>query len=311
VASAAQFQLGGFNGLNNSYIAASNGGSLPVGFAQKGYQNYLFLNAQNSGVLPTPGSLPFTSTGGLPPKDQLADPSNVSFNMIGNSTYGLGNLSVNDWQATGGTGSSIQVGVNRQYVTSAYTMLNNEFGGLGAIDTSVAFYFGASAGATTGLTEVLVNLTNNNGTAGNGQIRSVFNCVSGVVVPGCSTGTLAPSSTLSALINGTTTDTVTVTTNNIYSFAYTSLALGSGTGNVQLDDQGFDFSHLYQDGTLNSSQYLVNMVITELGSGSSTATTPSQTALSAITVFTAPEPTTILLFLSGLGVIGFKRFRRQ
>ena len=80
-------------------------------------------------------------------------------------------------------------------------------------------------------------------------------------------------------------------------------------GKLKLDDQQFLFGAAHVD------QWLVSVTVTEnLGNTPLTATggvLPSETALSAITVDTAPEPTSILLLLSGLGGIGYLRFRRN
>ena len=71
---------------------------------------------------------------------------------------------------------------------------------------------------------------------------------------------------------------------------------------VAFQDQGFQFGSAY----LN--KYLASITVQELSGVLAT----SQTALSAITVESAlPEPSTILLLMTGLGAIGFSRMRRK
>jgi hypothetical protein len=77
-----------------------------------------------------------------------------------------------------------------------------------------------------------------------------------------------------------------------------------------LDDQGFLLGTLVLPGVgTNLNTYLENIKIQEQSGPSF----PSEAlALSAITVDTAaPEPSTVIMFLTGLGAIGLTRFRRS
>jgi hypothetical protein len=83
---------------------------------------------------------------------------------------------------------------------------------------------------------------------------------------------------------------------------------------VVLDDQGFIFNGIALTGALagynNVDSYLVSIQIQE----SAKAGTPGSddVALSAITLDTAtPEPSTVLMLLTGLGAIGFFGLRRR
>jgi hypothetical protein len=99
---------------------------------------------------------------------------------------------------------------------------------------------------------------------------------------------------------------ITVDTFNLYSASYTAGATGAGnynntSGTVVLDGQQFVFGGLF------ASDYLVKINISDPNAASGI----SRTALSAITVDSAPEPSTWLLFAGGLGLLlSFKRFRR-
>jgi hypothetical protein len=91
-------------------------------------------------------------------------------------------------------------------------------------------------------------------------------------------------------------------TDNVETMAYNggvSGAFAGSKGNVVLGDQGFNFGNAF------SGLYLVDIKIAEASGTSGT----SETALSAITVFT-PEPSTAWLLLGGFGGIGLLLRRR-
>jgi hypothetical protein len=89
----------------------------------------------------------------------------------------------------------------------------------------------------------------------------------------------------------------------LYTNGYTSASASYAgtTGNVLLNDQDF-----YLGGLVAPSfgEYLVNIKVQE-------TTGTGQTSLSAVTVDTVPEPSTVFLFLTGIGALGLARFRRQ
>jgi uncharacterized protein with beta-barrel porin domain len=98
----------------------------------------------------------------------------------------------------------------------------------------------------------------------------------------------------------------------LFSTSYTGITSASSPdqnstgGTLVLDAQRFDFGSTY------SNQYLAYFTVTNGGANwSTTNTSGSHAALSAVTIETAPEPGTILLFGTGLIGIGLSRIRRR
>jgi hypothetical protein len=299
--------IGGANGLTSSYISSgcSGSGACVAGsagtFAEGSYDNQLFQGA-------TPAPTPYTgysptaaSAGTINPT--ATNDSGVIYNMInGGCAGGTCNgsaLSNNAWIASGA--GTIVVPIGLYDVTSVFTLLNNVWGAAGALDTSVIFNFASTPNATTGLQTVVVNLTNasNNG-AGTGQIGTSVDCSTTTTVA-CS------ADAISTLANSTVINGVTVRTDSaIFDSAYNAATgqFANSAGFVTLDDQVFLF------GSAHASQYLVSIGIQELNGVAGS----SATALSAITVngaVASPEPSTVLLFMTGVGLIGAAKFRRR
>jgi hypothetical protein len=229
------------------------------------------------------------------------------FAMISDGTSG-GN-SNNFWDAGSATTMTIPVGILG--VADVWTMLNNIWGPAGASDTVVTFNFGTASNS--GVDNILqVNLVNTGvgGTTG-GQIRSGFDCTSPLTTCGSSAlnsntalanGTLASTSTATSILNSVAGPGVTVTTQNMFHASGYTIGAGTfagSTGNLNLDAQNFNLSAF-------SSEYLVSIQVQELSGVGAV----SQTSLSAITVDTAPEPSTVFLFLTGFGALGLARMRR-
>jgi len=215
-------------------------------------------------------------------------------------------------------------------VQNAWTMLNDLYGQNASSDTVVTFTFsGVSATDTTQADDTTVTFDLVNGT----QIRSAVDCSTTVngetatQISNCNNldfaTNLSSTSSLSASVkvgsNTASNAAYTVLTNNLFSSVYTN-ATGTPyvntTGNLVLDDQGFEF------GSQFLNQYLVSVAVSdqgELACSSAPCSTASRTALSAISVQTAdqlgggsaPEPSTIFLLVSGFGALGFARFRRK
>jgi len=305
IVSAGQIQLGGANGLTNAYIASGCAtvgpcvaGSIAAG-TEGSYAGTLFSGA-NISTQPPSGTI----------TDTL---NNVTFSTIndgvGNNVWVLPNNASNLAAAT----MTIPVGVLG--VTDVYTMINAMFGPSGpGRDVTLFFNFGTTSNATT-TDQVEVKLNNStNSTTASGQIRNAIDCAPvtgacGGVSPAASGPTAA--STLSSTLPAGTTAGLTVTTNNVFTATYTT-ATGSfagSTGAVNLDDQGFLFNNVSLAslgvGDTNLNTYLVSIQVREAG------VTTSDLGLSAITLDTVPEPSTVVLFLAGFGAIALGRYRRK
>jgi hypothetical protein len=220
----------------------------------------------------------------------------------------------NFWESNGNETITVPIGVFD--VTDVAAMLQNVAGSVGGNDTTVTFNFGSTSNATSGLTSVVVNLSDAGATTGSGQIRAGVLCNT-TTTSNCNSAT-NPQTALAASTPNVGGSGITVDTSAVFgatttfggSYAYTSVIPNTGfyastQGHLKLDDQDFIF------GSAFASDWLVSVQVTENSGDSSFL---SQTALSAITVDTAnptPEPTTILLVLTGLGGIGLaRRFRR-
>jgi hypothetical protein len=324
VANAGVIQLGGTDGLTANYINQVPGAVCAAGvgnclagsigsFVERNYDNRLFEGATENGTSPLPYS---TYVQGTAETGTLGN-----FAMINDGvTSGTPPASLNYWNAPAGN-NTITVPVGVANVTDVQMMLNDLWGGAGANDTVVTFDFGASSNASTFDDVVVVNLQNAPSSGSGGQIRSAINC-STVSICTLANGALASSSTPTTTlsVNGgpANSESLTVTTQTLFDSAYnggiprTALFFNS-TGNTVLDAQDFLLASLVAP---SASEFLVNIKVQELN-GAATGSGASQTALSAITVDTAlvsastPEPSTILLFLSGLGAVGFAKFRKK
>lgn len=325
VANAGSVQIGGASGITANYInqgtgavcAAGAGNCVSgstTGWAERNYNNILFAGAtSNSGATSPSAFTGYQQIGGEAPGLTATDGSGTNFAMLSDGTMtGVDTgPSNNYWESTitGGASASIVVPIGLYGVSDVWTMLNNQWGTVGGNDTTVTFTFGSSSNATSGLTNVAVALTNSPNVVGVGQIRSAVACNT-VTTATCNLST----NTRSILEEGAVVNGVTINTGLVYGpFAYTAASptgFYAGTqGHVKLDDQQFVF-----DSAL-ANDWLVSMTVTEnVGNTPASVTAgvlPSETALSAVTVDTVPEPTTILLVLSGLGVVGFRRLRRN
>jgi len=317
VASAGQIQIGGVNGLSSAYITAPNtvagqnttgcagGGTCVNGsvgaYTEQNYDNVLFAGATNSGTAPTPYATYNQTTAA---QGSLTDSTNnIKFSMIDDGS--TSSASNNFWQGTQtGSSPSITIPIGVYGVTDVWAMLNTELSLAGVANTTtLTFNFGSTSNATSGLDPVIVKLSesNNNSTPAN-EMQNAVLCV-----PASSCAT-ASGPTLSG---PTVISSVSVLTGNVYTSLFNNGALpgyaGATSGNVVLDDTGFLFNDLSLGalGT-NLSSYLVSVTVKESGS----ATGVSE-GLSALTVDTVPEPSTVFMFLSGLGAIGLARFRRR
>jgi len=321
VASAGQIQVGGVNGLSTAYITAPNtitgqnttgcagGGTCANGsvggYTEQNYDNVLFAGATNSGTPPTPYGTYNQTTG---EQGTLTDSvNNIKFSMIDDGS--ASSASNNFWQGTQSGCSSacanttITIPVGVYGVTDVWTLLNSELSLADVTNTTaITFTFGsASNGGTTDAVTIKLSESNNNNTPTN-EMQNAVLCV-----PASSCATASGPTLPGTVISG-----ISVLTDNLYTSLYNNGALpgyaGATNGNVVLDDAGFIFNGLALTGGLgtNLTSYLVSVSVKEAG-----ATNGVSEALSAVTVDTVPEPSTVFMFLSGLGAIGFARFRRR
>jgi hypothetical protein len=183
-------------------------------------------------------------------------------------------------------------------------MLNTSLGELvtAGRQVNVTFNFGSTSNASS-LTSYSVKVTDSGPdttSAASGILQDSVLCTG--TCPG-NQGPTASSTTPATTPAGAG---VTVLTHNLYSFGYTAATgVFSGTsGNVVLDDQGFIFGGNILSTALNN--YLVSIQIAEVNSVAGTGL-----ALSAITVDAVPEPSTILMIVSGLTALGFSQLKRK
>jgi len=323
VVSAGQIQIGGTNGLTNTptVIASCTGGCTD----QNNYDEVLFNGLTNGGPAPQPYSTYNTFSANVGsitdtnPNAKNADgPGGVTFSMINdgvnaNSCASDCDASNNYWSLSGYSSNAtisnqqIKVLVGVYGVTDVWTMLNTiTAGAASAGDRSiiVTLDFGPTAtGAVTDAVVVKFTNTNDIGSGANGQSQNAIDCAldpcNGVATP--ASGPMASSASVTPAGYGP----VTLVTDNLFNYSYNS----NGNGTLVLNDQGILLGTLaLSGGKTNLTDYLENIKIQE-NSGSSF---PNEAlALSAITVDAIPEPSTVIMFLSGLGAIGLARFRRS
>jgi hypothetical protein len=299
LASAGQIEIGaGQNGsgvssqgLTIAYVDSMTQGSTPwVG--EKAYAGTLFSaatlsNSSLNGVSETTG----VGTGGLTTLptsqngfQQFKDLNNgITFAMMADSTSG--NTANNDLVSANSTmtgPSTINVPINVSGATQANIMLNDYWGVAGstAQTDTVEFFF--SGGNTSSFT-----LTNGN------QIDADMQCL---------TGSTTTCSTFAQTTSSPNTDNAWTGT---YSLGNVVNVYANTTGNASLADLSFNLAAF-------SGDILQYVAITDNNNGNNS----SKLALSAITVSGAdavatPEPSTIMLFLTGLGILGFFGYRRK
>jgi hypothetical protein len=287
-ANAGQIQIGGATGLNAAYIGSGGGG-----FTEQSYQTVLFSSAT--------GNSPVAAT-------QTDSTNHVTFNL--DSDGASGGNSTEFWQGNSGATpnrNEITVPVNVYGVTDVWTLLNLDPGNTSLKDAQV--YFNWSNGTT--LLVTLCSSTANCVGANTGDqiqledsVLCTTGCASGDYGP-TANGTPAADLVMTGSVPGFATSNVTVDTGSVYSSAYANTGgIFGSAGNVVLSDQGFIFSGAAltnsENNTLVSIQVREQDVTPGFGLG-----------LSAVTVDATPEPSTIVLFLTGLGAIGLSRLRRN
>jgi hypothetical protein len=309
VCSAGVIQIGGASGLTSNYITQGVGAVCAAGagnciagsatnFLERNYDTRLFSGATESGTPPAAFTGYVQGSPGTPSGSTLGQ-----FSMISDGLTGVN--SNNYWDAASSS-ATITVPIGIADVTNVWTMLNNIEGAAGGADTSLTFNFGTTSNASSFNDVVVVDLTNSgtSGSSPSGQIGSSFLCATASICT-FDNGAVASSSTATATLNSNPTSGVGVTTGVLYTTVYNTAAgiYAGSSGNVVLNDQDFNLAALVAP---SSGEYLVSIVVNEA------AGSAGQTSLSAITVDTAaPEPSTVFLFLTGLGALGLARLRRK
>jgi len=325
VVSAGQIQVGGTNGLTNTptVVASCTGGCTD----QNNYDEVLFNGLTNGVTPPQPYSTYNTNTANVGTitdtgaNATAADGAGgVTFSMINDGTNT--NLcastcatSNNYWSLLGSTSNqTAKIIVGAYGVTDVWTMINTISAAAqtaGDRSVNVTLDFGRTAtGAVTDA--VLIKLVNSNdiGSSPNGQSQNAIDCAldpcNGVTTP--ASGFTISSVTVTPLTQlgnpgPPTYNPITVVTDNLFSYAYNSF----GNGTLSLNDQGFILGTLiFPSVGTNLNTYLENIKVQEQSSMTESL------ALSAITVDTvAPEPSTVIMFLTGLGALGLTRLRRR
>jgi len=297
-ANAGQIQIGGVNGLTAGAVtggACSAGGPCTL-------QGYVPVMFQNAPVAPPVA----------PPAGTLIDAAGDSGSGV---TFSKINGGGNFWDLPTGTATStltIPIGVFA--VTDVWTMINDieSTETAGVRDVNVTFNFGTNANGVGG-TNVSKNVQLFNANADNatGQVRDALVCSAGC------------NQTSQPALSGEVNNGVTVVADNVWSQSFnncisqnplvTSISstnsIGIGCrGSAYLDDQGFFFNSLSLGaGLTNLNTYLVSVQVKEI------STSGGGAGLSAVTIDAAatPEPSTVLLFVAGLGVVGLGRLRKR
>ncbi len=288
-ANAGQIQIGGVNGLTSSVVTAVGGA------AEAGFLPVLFENANITAPTAAPGTfVDGAGDGG----------SGVTFSKI--------NDTGNFWDLpSGSAGAMVTIPIGLFGVTDVWTMIN-DIEATGTRDVNVIFNFGTTP-TVASIPAVSVHLNDADAASSSGQVRNAVVC-----------NTTCAESSQVGLTGGTFVG-VNVVADNVFSSPFfcitqnplansaqigSNASVGCSNGTVYLDDQGFFFNSLnLGSGLTNLNTYLVSVQVKEIvinGSGGS--------GLTAVTVDQAsatPEPSTVLLFVAGLGVVGLGRLRKR
>jgi len=285
-------------GTVNSAGNTISSGVLCAGFAASSAANC----TANSGTVQT--SLPYTGAG---TPEYMAGANGITFAMIDQASLPNSSLWTTSNSATATSIITIPMGIFG--VTDVYTMLNDNFGVQGATPAStitVAFQF-SSGTETFSLVDGAVIRDSWECTSGTGVSNAAGGCQNYQTSNGSGGFFDKLDTTHTYHEDGTTTGSsaATVTAFNVITTAYSNIIAGANpykntSGNIYLDAQHFSFGSAYAGASLNS------IVITD----TVTQASQSRVELSAID-YSAPEPGTVFLFVSGLGLVGLVRRQRK
>jgi hypothetical protein len=318
-------------GSNNCAGLQYNGSpcvnALTTGSFKGNYVQALFANATGISGVPDSATNTPNATGKLSSSLIASDGSGIQFDLMngpnGSGGYSGGLVCSNcvdaQYWRSSNSNTDLIIPVGLANVASVSTLLNDYWGAVGT--TNIQFYFCFSATSNGSCTPgQLVNVSLLDGT----QVRSSIVCNSGVA-GSCPTGTGATSISKNSLSATSISGGVTINTAEVFRAAYTGIPTtvpgsstlpatlvanpspwaGSTSGDVVLDAQQFLFGA--------SNQFLSYIEVKDPNAVaySSSSVLGSRFALSAITIDQAPEPSTIVLVLSGLGIVGLGRLRRR
>lgn len=300
LAHSGQIQIGGVNGLTAAYIAGGSGST--TGWVERNYTNALFENATITPAAGQTNALPL-QTGATAGVNSMTDANGIVFSMLNDGNLN-GTLTNNAWTSNTSGVHSITVPVNVFGVQNVYIMLDDFYGYAGE-NATVVFNFASGADTIT-----LADLAN-----GTGAIRSATDCTGGTIsCPPATTvtGSHTVSASLPSTSNTNTSGDATIITSAIWKGTYTvapsatttpyNNSTSGSSGTVALDELAFSFSSNHTNTTLNSIT-----ITTDAGN----LVGNSRLALSAITLTATPEPSTMVLFGAGLGLLSWARRRRS
>lgn len=291
------------NGPNFDGCASPLAATVNNATSKKNYVTSLFESATNatnnlSSLVPNAAQNLPNSSGRLASgfsSGAVFDLMNAPNGIVGGAADG--NLY---WSSASYPDIIIPVGIYN--VTAVDTMINDYYGQVGHGDIKVTFCFSSDSVGTT-CNNVSVTLIN--GT----DVRSAVLC-DNTIEGGC-TANSAGIANVSNSLAASTFDAgsgITIKTANVFQTSYTSIGSanqpnsGSTGGRLVLDAQQFLLNGI------GVNQYLAKITINDTGSNwSTTNTSGSHAALSAVTVETVPEPGTFLIFGAGLLAAGFSR----
>jgi len=313
-ANAGQIQIGsgvnGADGLTSSYITSAGN------WSQRPYQSNLFSGVTLTSAAPAVK----TNTSGVaaaPGQQTLTDANGVNFALINQSVAAGADFNY-VWASTSSTSTAptaLTVPIGIGGVTSVYVLLNDYSGYFSSTnpynDAIINFNF------STGTDSIhLVDLIN-----GTGAIRSSVECTSTSGTTITCPSTTANGNTVSASDPSQTNTNIygdaTIKTSAVWRGTYAQGATsgvnnpyfnanGGSSGNLMIDELQFTFSTNYSGAILNS----ISLSAPTGSTGNALGTMNERLALSAVTVVT-PEPSTMFLFATGLGLLGFGRRRAK
>lgn len=252
--------------------------------------------------------LPQTSTVcGANCQQTLFEPTAApEFNLLGDDSYADRANNTQMWISTSSAAApgtiTIPVGIFGVY--SIATMLNTAAG----ITTGGTVCSNGTTGCANTASYATIsfefNPTDPTGVAA-GDVYETLALINGVtqrnILDGYNGASTLSSSYLATDTNGAT---LTVQTGNVWTGSISTAGTHATSPPVNttmvLDDQIFPVLAAYQN------DYLVSVTITDTGSSGT-----SNEILSAVTIDPVPEPSTVLMFLTGFGAMGVARLRRK